>query len=302
MAERIFCLDSGIGGLAYLPYLRRLLSPGLLEGQIASQFVGPLPEPLEWVYLADNAYFPFGEKDECELRERICRVLAHALESYPARFVLLLCNTATVLALEELRKRMPQRHFIGTVPAIKPAARSSKRRKIAMLASHSTSQAAYVAALHRRFAPDCELIAINAARLIRFIEEDWPEFLSQAKTQCQNQVQQSRLQSALQDALAPFVSQVLESGADRLVLGCTHFLHLKDELQNQLWAVDPDIELYDSLFGVGERLRYLLAQRESALCAQVGNDLLLLSKPCGRERWHFWAVRCGLKILENNAF
>ena len=211
MTERILCLDSGIGGLAYLAYLRRLFSPGF-EGQVAGssqgQVAGPKPLPkmwpqtLEWVYLADNAYFPFGEKDECELRERICGVLAHALERYPARFVLLLCNTATVLALDELRKRMPQRHFIGTVPAIKPAARSSKRRIIAMLASHRTSQAAYVAALHRRFAPDCELIAINAANLIRFIEEDWPEFLHQAKTQPQ-EVHRS-LQNALQDALAPF--------------------------------------------------------------------------------------------------
>ena len=100
------------------------------------------------------------------------------------------------------------------------------------------------------------------------------------------------------------VAQVLESGADRLVLGCTHFLHLKDELQNQLQAVDPDIELCDSLLGVGERLRHLLAQSSHEGTLQAGHDSLLLSEPCGpaKDRWNFWAARCGLKILKNSAF
>ena len=315
MNERILCLDSGIGGLAYLSYLRRANQSAENCRNRAGRLgrsAKSLPKSLEWVYLADNAYFPFGEKNEAELRERICRVVAHALERYPARFVLLLCNTATVLALEELRKRLPEQHFIGTVPAIKPAAQSSKRRKIVMLASQSTSRAAYVDALHRRFAPDCELVAINAARLIRFIEEDWPKLLLQAepKEQQENRSLQNALPDALHDALAPFVSQVWESGADRLVLGCTHFLHLKDELQNQLQAVDPEIELCDSLLGVGERLRHLLSQHceQGAAGPQAKGGLLLLSaeEPCGpaEQRWRFWAARCGLRLenLDNGTF
>ncbi len=132
--ETVLCFDSGIGGLAYLHHLRQL--------------------PMRWIYLADNAYFPFGEQPQSQLRERICQVIALALSCYPCRLVLLLCNTATVLALDELRYRFPQKQFIGTVPAIKPAAAASQRRKIAMLASRSTSQADYVAKLHKQFATE----------------------------------------------------------------------------------------------------------------------------------------------------
>ena len=169
--ETVLCFDSGIGGLAYLHYLRHL--------------------PIRWVYLADNAYFPFGEQPQNKLRERICKVIALALSHYPCRLVLLLCNTATVLALDELRCRFPQQQFIGTVPAIKPAAEASQQRKIAMLASRSTSQADYVTVLHKQFAIDCELKAINAASLIEFIEQQWAGGSSTKK--------------ATEQAIAPFI-------------------------------------------------------------------------------------------------
>ncbi|MEM9423678.1 MAG: glutamate racemase [Spirochaetota bacterium] len=255
------CFDSGIGGMAYLGRLRRL--------------------PMNWIYLADNAYFPFGEKDSRELCERVCHVIGQALAMYPVRFVVLLCNTATVLALDELRRRFPEQQFIGTVPAIKPAAAVSRRRKIAMLASRRTSQADYVAKLHHRFAADCTLKAINAAGLIRFIEEDWrPGPNLQAE-------------QAAAEAMAPFVRPVLDSGADQVVLGCTHFLHLKEEFRAQLQAADPELELCDSVSGIFHRLEELSLPRVAVQSGQA--DLLLLTQE-GNQRWKYWAKYFGMEL------
>ncbi|WGK69396.1 aspartate/glutamate racemase family protein [Candidatus Haliotispira prima] len=282
-ATGILCFDSGIGGLAYLDALRNPPKLPELSGH----------PKINWVYLADNAYFPFGEKEQNELRERICRLLTSTLARHPAKFVILLCNTATVLALDELRRRLPQQQFIGTVPAIKPAATTSRRRKIAMLASRSTSHAQYIEGLLHRCAPDCRLDAINAASLIQFIEEDWPALARQADS--------TGTAAAIRAAIQPFVRPILETGADRLVLGCTHFLHLKDELQSQLQAAEPDLQLCDSLTGIRRRLWDLLPRQapqkfKSGPDSAASSDLLLLTRRTEGSHWPFWAQRFGLQL------
>ena len=262
--ETALCFDSGIGGLAYLNYLRQI--------------------PMRWVYLADNLYFPFGEQKQNSLRQRICTIISRALIDYPARFVLLLCNTATVLALQDLRRIMPEQQFIGTVPAIKPAAMASQRKKIVMLASRSTSQATYVAELCRQFAQNCELQAINAAPLIQFIEEDWRPGIS--------------TETEIQAAIAPFIQPIHDSGADQVVLGCTHFLHLKETLRLQLQAIDPEIQLCDSLSGVYGRLqelRQMSCNQSRTIEPKIPSDLLLLTQK-GSQRWKYWGKHFSMDI------
>ena len=288
---RILCFDSGIGGLPYLKRLRQSILAA--QGRAVSYDV-------QWLYLADNAYFPFGEKDCDELRERICQIITQALRRYPAELTVLLCNTATVLALNDLRQRLPQQQFVGTVPATKPAAAASQRRRIAMLASRSTSRADYVARLHRQFASDCQLTAINAAQLIRFIEEDWPEMLQDSQPDAS-----ATQTAAIRAAIEPFVLPVLESGADQIVLGCTHFLHLKTHLQKQLQAADPELRLCDSMAGVSQRLVQLFQQArqrspaaspKTIACRQNSGDRLLLSNDKDLRRWQFWAYQYDLGI------
>ncbi len=297
----ILCFDSGIGGLAYLALLRR--PPEQLSAFVQGGGYSQAVSGWRWVYLADNACFPFGEREQNELRERICALIAAALRQYPARIVVLLCNTATVLALAELRRRLPQQQFIGTVPAIKLAAQATQQgqRRIAMLASRSTSRAPYVDELRRRYGAACELHAINAASLIRFIEEDWPALLrtdgsSGSAVRRETETGQAG-QAAIRGAIRPFVSLVRDTGAGQLVLGCTHFLHLKEQLQRELQDTLPNLQLQDSLTGVCQRLWSLLRVETPGQETLPGSvDLLLLTRRANEPRWQFWAERFALEL------
>lgn len=267
----ILCYDSGIGGLSYLPQLQQRLPSR------------------SFLYFADNLNFPFGEKHTEALRKSIVHNIGQVLERYHIPAVILLCNTASINALDALRKSYPETHFIGTVPAIKPAAELSVKRSICMLATKLTSQAEYIHTLHQNFAADCEVTSINAGTLVDYIEEEL--YSSQPRSSI------SKLQE--------YLPQIIQSRADFLVLGCTHFLHLEAELQQIL---PPSIKLCDSREGVSRQLERVIPQnsQESLESNSPASPklILLLSKDCYQSaHWQFWMQRFSLeKAAEQKSF
>ena len=183
------------------------------------------------VYIADNANFPYGTKTHEEVVGCVLPLVKKIREQFDPAVIVLACNTISVNALEELRRQVPDQQFVGTVPAIKLAAGVSKTRKLGLLATDATVANPYNAELMKSFASDCTLINRGDAHLIDFIERK--SFTATT--------------AEILDAVKPAADFFRASGCDAVILGCTHFLNIKKEIQQ---ALGPDIKVVDSVDGV----------------------------------------------------
>lgn len=198
--KRVLIFDSGVGGLSIHQALK-VRRPDL-----------------EYLFVSDNAAYPYGTKDEEELIERVQKVLKSAIELLEPDLVVIACNTASTVVLDVLREAhsFP---FVGVVPAIKPAARISQSKKIAVLATPATAKRQYTLDLITQFAPDCEVRTVGSSELVDLAEK---KLRSEALDL-----------SILKHQLAP----ILEfTGCDTLVLSCTHFPILIKEIEDMVSA------------------------------------------------------------------
>src|SRR6185437_2684074 len=131
-APTILIFDSGVGGLT-----------------VYREVAAARPDAA-YVYLADDAGFPYGNQPEMELIARIIDVVGKAIAQQAPDLIVVACNTASTLALAELRKRFTV-PFVGTVPAIKPACAQSKSKRVAVLGTQATVSREYTRALIREF-------------------------------------------------------------------------------------------------------------------------------------------------------
>jgi glutamate racemase len=216
--QPIAFFDSGVGGLPYLEVAKRLLP--------AERFI----------YLADRAGFPYGSKSADEVIALAARAVGALIARYEPKAVVVACNTASALALAELRKRYQPTPIVGTVPAVKPAALSSRAKRIGVVATARMAGDAYLSDLIERWAPDCQVLRRGDQALVDFVEH--------------------RLFSATRDerlaAVRPSVDAMLEAGVDAIVLGCTHFLYLAAEFAE---LAGPAVRIVDSRDGVAAQLR-----------------------------------------------
>lgn len=233
--------DSGVGGLPYLEAARRLL-------------------PHErFVYLADRAGFPYGSKSAATVIELATRSIAALAGREDPKAIVVACNTATELAIDEIRRANPGLAVIGTVPAIKPAAAISKTRRIGVVATAAAAAATYLSDLARASAPDCVLVKRGDPELVNFVEH---RFIDSTHDE--------RLA-----AVTPAVEEMRQAGVDVIVLGCTHFLHVADAF---IEAAGPGIAIIDSRQGVAARLHALV--RPTAVMAQERQpDAMYLTGP-----------------------
>jgi glutamate racemase len=234
--------------LAYLEPARRLL-------------------PTErFVYLADNAHFPYGDQSAERVREYVLEAIGAAVRRLNPKAIVLACNTASVAALAVLRSKF-EIPFIGTVPAVKPAAESTRTGRFSVLATEGTLQGAYLKDLIDRYAGGCRVTLVAAGPLVRFVETRGPDGVSTAE--------KTRL-----------VRTALEGvgSSDSVVLACTHFLHLEDEFRSVL---GDRVRIIDSRNGVVQQLRRVLdgaaALEESVYC---GPHLLFVSEHAARYEAH----------------
>ncbi|WP_377275064.1 glutamate racemase [Rhizobium sp. R86522] len=148
----ILVFDSGIGGLTVLREARLLM-----------------PER-GFIYVADDAGFPYGGWEEEPLKARIALLFEELFDRYDPDAVIVACNTAFTLAGADLRHRFPDMRFIGTVPAIKPAAERTRSGLVSVLATPGTVKRAYTRDLIQSFASQCHVRLVGSENLARMAE------------------------------------------------------------------------------------------------------------------------------------
>ena len=189
-------LDSGTGGIPYMLLLKE-----------------KSPER-RCVYLGDTVHFPYGEKSFEEIVSCSSHAISQIVDRWNPRAVIIACNTISVTALDELRKLYPGLPIIGTVPAIKLAAKVSLNKKIGFLATNASVNHPYSQKLIEDFASDCQVLKRGDPDLIDFIEH--------------------RLFTATREekmaAVMPAVDYFNSCGCDTIILGCTHFTHMAREI------------------------------------------------------------------------
>lgn len=175
---------------------------------------GALPG-LRLLYVADNAFFPYGTKDEAALVARVRDLLAELTARLHPDLIVIACNTASTVALPAVRASLTV-PIVETVPAIKPAAQTSITRVIGLLGTPGTVKRQYTQALIDQFAPDCTVLRHGSAELVELAERKLRG--------------ESVRAAAIQRALAGLIGQRGGERIDTVVLACTHFPLLAGEL------------------------------------------------------------------------
>lgn len=219
-APRILIFDSGVGGLS-----------------VAARVHETMPN-VSIVYLADNAAFPYGDQPDSVVVERCCTLIAKSLEQYPCDAIVIACNTASTIALPHLRA-ITDVPVVGVVPALKPAAAQTLNRRIGLLATPATVRRTYINQLIEEFAADCQIERVGHPGLVQ-----WAEDLVRGVA-----VPQAELDDA--------VVGLRDVAVDTVVLGCTHYPLLLDNLKRSL----PRVTFWvDSGEAIARRVEWLLAQ------------------------------------------
>jgi glutamate racemase len=203
----ILVFDSGLGGLTVL-----------------REIVGARPDA-HYVYVADDAFFPYGHHGEEEIVARVVPLIGELIAAHIPDLVVIACNTASTLVMSHLRQRYTV-PFVGTVPAIKPACASSKTKRVSVLGTKGTVKREYTHALIRDFAQGCEVTLVGSAELASLAEAA----LSGGEVS----------DAEISAEIAPcFVSDDGAARTDTVVLACTHYPLLMDRLVRLApWPVD----------------------------------------------------------------
>ncbi|WP_331352634.1 glutamate racemase [Cellvibrio sp. UBA7671] len=241
-APRILVFDSGVGGLSVAREIQQRL---------------PL-NPL--IYASDNAFFPYGTKGEAELIERVDLVINELLLGCPADILVIACNTASTLTLPHLRSKLNV-PIVGVVPAIKPAALMSKTGVIGLLATPATVARPYTHELIREYAANCQVISLGSSELVQIAE------------------QKLRGEAIDVNAIGRIAQELMRADQaeqmDVLVLACTHFPLLKDELAQYL---PTQLKLIDSGAAIARRVEFLLADAAEPPADYLPEHLAVFTK------------------------
>lgn len=216
----ILFFDSGIGGLSVLAPTRALLP------------TAPI------VYAADSAGFPYGTRSEAQIASRVPALLGRLVERFQPRLVVIACNTACTIALDQVRAALDL-PVVGTVPAIKPAAEATKTKVIGVLGTEATIRQLYVDDLATRFAGDCTVVRHGSPELVDIAEAKLagdPVSLDDVRR-----------------AATPLFEQLGARDMDTIVLACTHFPLLAAELGEAF----PGLSWVDGGAGIARRVRHL---------------------------------------------
>jgi glutamate racemase len=221
----VLFFDSGVGGLS-----------------VADTAMALLPA-MPVVYAADAAGFPYGTKSEAEIAARVPALLGRLVERYHPRLVVIACNTASTIALAHVRSALDV-PVVGTVPAIKPAALASRSRVIGVLGTEATVRQPYVDRLAAEFASDCVVRRHGSAELVE---------LAEAKLRGE-----AIDPAAMQAAIAPLFAGEDGTRLDAVVLACTHFPLLIEELNA---AAPHRVQWLDGADGIARRILFLGEQQ-----------------------------------------
>jgi glutamate racemase len=211
--------DSGVGGLSVAREIRRALPA----------------EPV--LYVADTAYLPYGDRTDEEVRARTLAI-GGWIQAQGAKVLVVACNTASGAALEALRERLTI-PVIGLEPALKPAVRETKVGRVGVMATRGTIRSARFQRLVDNYADGVQVVRDPCPGLADLVEGGLPDG------------------PELAERMEAYVAPLREAGVDTVVLGCTHYVFVREAIQR---ALGPGVRLLDSGEAIARRTRQILAE------------------------------------------
>lgn len=204
--EKILIFDSGLGGLT-----------------VYREVAAARPHA-DYVYVADDAAFPYGAIEEAALVTRVVALIRDLIEAHRPDLAVIACNTASTIVLPELRKKFSV-PFVGTVPAIKPACIASVTRRVSVLGTDATVKREYTRALIRDYAMDCEVTLVGSKTLAAYAEAELEGMPAD--------------DAALRNEIAPCYRESDGKRTDTIVLACTHYPLLVERFRKlSRWPVN----------------------------------------------------------------
>lgn len=260
----IIFIDSGIGGLPY-----------------CQEFINENPHEAV-CYIADNKNYPYGRRSKDELTAILISLTEKLIQKLNPKIIVLACNTATIASISSLRQSFPQIPFVGTVPAVKPAATACNNGKVGVLGTERTIEEIKNLNLADK---TCEIFGIAAPELVDYIELRFDDSDENEKT----------------ETVKKYIKIFQDEKVDTLVLGCTHFLFLLEEFRREAAGC---FEIFDSLEGITKRIEFLLDENNGVLRAanNVGKHgsydepMLVLTEETASPLWQTRARKTGFKL------
>jgi glutamate racemase len=233
--------DSGVGGLSVLRAIRQ---------QLPHENV---------IFLADQDHVPYGPRPIDQVRD-FSEAIVRFLLSQGVKLVVVACNAASAAALYYLRETFPQLPFVGMEPAVKPAAEQTQSGVVGVLATPATFQGELYASVMDRFANGITVLQDTCPGLVNQIEK--------------GELDTPKTRAILENALLP----MLETGIDRVVLGCTHYPFVIPLIKE---IAGPKVEVIDPSPAVARQTAKLLeARRLCNLSTNLGTvDYLTTGDP-----------------------
>jgi glutamate racemase len=223
--------DSGLGGLCILDAFKKLL-------------------PFEsTVYIADRINCPYGNKSPEEIIRFSDKIVKRLLSEYRVKMVVVACNTATASAIDYLRKTYTAVPFIGLELAIKPAVLESKSKVVGVLATQGTFNGRLYKETSASFAGNTQVIMSVADEFVQLVER--------------REINTPQAEEIVRSKIEP----LLKAGADHIVLGCTHFPHLRNPMekiiQGRAQIVEPSLPVAKQARNVLEAQNLLADKNDS---------------------------------------
>ncbi len=210
--------DSGAGGLTILSALRQELSYE------------------NYIYFGDTAHCPYGTRSDAEIIDLSVQANRFLIE-LGVKLIVVACNTASQAALNTLRATFPSVHFVGVIPAVKPAARATKKGRIGIAATNQAAKAIYLQQLIDEFAGGIQAYAVGCPELVTLVERgelDGP---------------------AVEETVKQVLQPILLEDVDVIVLGCTHFPALRPVIER---VTAHQVQIIDSGAAIARRTHYVL--------------------------------------------
>ncbi|MBR1960457.1 MAG: glutamate racemase [Bacteroidales bacterium] len=231
--------DSGTGGLSVFKEIRKLL-----------------PEE-RYIYFSDNAHCPYGEKSREYIIER-SREITRFLLDKGCDIIVVACNTATAAAIAVLREEFPVR-FIGMEPAVKPAVKSTRTGVVGVLATAGTLKADKYLNTREKFSEGVKITEHVGQGFVELVEKG------------------CLTGREAEDVVRASLKPLLDEGADRIVLGCTHYPFLWDTIAKIASELYPEreIEIIDPAPAVARHL--LETMKTEGLIRKDGFSIILHS-------------------------
>jgi glutamate racemase len=210
--------DSGLGGLSVWQALYDALPNESL------------------IYLGDGARCPYGSRSSEEVRQ-FTEEAVERLLSEGCKLIVLACNTATAVAIKGLREKYPTVPFVGLEPAVKPAALTTKTGVIGVLATERSLQGDHFRQAEAKYGSEVKILKAVGEGFVEAVER--------------NEEHTSKTVELVRKAVEPLVA----GGADKIVLGCTHYPFLRDVIAR---VAGEGVEIIDSSEAVARRVGVLL--------------------------------------------